>query len=102
MSSKTCKVIAHIRVEGILQVFELPPEARYIVQNKHGQWFWCEKKARITFVEKTNIPDDWFSSKHPIQIKVNGYDRVLATDKPLDWKTTQVQTIVDKNMPNYA
>lgn len=88
--------IIHLQ-SGPVQIV-LPNLAKFVMQDRNGVWYWSEKKAKIVFHDKTNIPWDWFSSKHPIQIKIDGFDRVLISAPPVDWTKTQSSVIPQREV----
>lgn len=77
-------------------VFQLPEKAKYIAQNKYGQWFWFPNRKPYPYCgekDEKAIPQDWNGEKYPMQIKVDGFERVFATDKPKDFTKTVCKVV---------
>ena len=65
----------------------LPEEARYVVQDSRGIWFFCKRKPRIS-------EDDWTANKTSIAFKNDrGYVRALKTDSSPNWLDSCQRTI---------
>ncbi len=69
-------------IDGVL--IELPPEARFYMQDKRGSWFYSIRKPRPKF-------NDWTKFKTPIQPRneKGGFiPRVVQSPKAEDWENT--------------
>lgn len=88
-------------IDGVF--YPLPVEAKYIIQESSGAWYWTNKKPRHVIDEETKEIVMWTAKKTPIQYKTTqGFDRVVVTDKPLDFLQTCTSTINTANLPNPA
>lgn len=65
----------------------LPPEARYVMQDRRGLWFYSQRKPRIA-------EDDWTPNKTSIAcVTERGVVRALKTDTRVPWLETCQRTI---------
>jgi len=70
----------------------LPNDAKFVMQDKRGIWYYTSRHPRI----KNN---DWTPNKLPIQVKNNkGYVRPLMTDADSNWANTVQATIQSQAM----
>lgn len=65
----------------------LPPDARYVMQDRRGLWFYSHRKPRIA-------EDDWTPNKTSIAcVTERGVVRALKTDTRVPWLETCQRTI---------
>jgi hypothetical protein len=65
----------------------LPPEAKYVMQDRRGLWFYSTRKPRTS-------EGDWTPNKTSICCRTDGgYVRVLKTDTRVPWLETCQRTI---------
>lgn len=85
------KTINFAIIEGI--PIELPWDAKFIVQDKRGCWFYASRRPRIK-------EEDWTPKKHPIQIfTAQGHQRVLQTDVVNSWENSLQMIVTKNNLP---
>lgn len=78
-------------IEGV--PIALPPEAKYVVQDMRGCWFYANRKPR-------KKEGDWTPLKHPIQINTSqGYQRVLRTDPMVNWEDSIQMIVTESYLP---
>lgn len=94
-------------VNGVIiedMIIPLPKEAKWVVQESNGVWYWYTRKPRPAFYEDSESDQEmcWaFKNKNPIQIvTIEGYQRVLRTEVKGDWKESTQRVISTENMPN--
>jgi len=65
----------------------LPPEAKYVMQDRRGLWFYSNRKPRTS-------EGDWTPNKTSIACRTDtGFVRVLKTDTRVPWLDTCQRTI---------
>lgn len=65
----------------------LPPEAKYVMQDRRGLWFYSSRKPRTS-------EGDWTPNKTSICCRTDGgFVRVLKTDTAVPWLETCQRTI---------
>jgi hypothetical protein len=65
----------------------LPPEAKYVMQDRRGLWFYSKRKPRPK-------EGDWTPNKTSIACRLErGYVRALKTDSKIPWLETCQRTI---------
>ena len=65
----------------------LPPEAKYVMQDRRGLWFYSTRKPRTS-------EGDWTPNKTSICCRTDGgYVRVLKTDTRVPWLDPCQRTI---------
>ncbi|MBN7797134.1 hypothetical protein [Parahaliea mediterranea] len=65
----------------------LPPEAKYVMQDRRGLWFYCTRKPRTS-------EGDWTPNKTSICCHMDGgFVRVLKTETRVPWLDTCQRTI---------
>ena len=65
----------------------LPEEAKYVMQDRRGIWFFCKRKPRIS-------EGDWTVNKTSIACRTNrGLVRALRTDTDSPWLNSCQRTI---------
>lgn len=83
------KPVAELEVFAVIEgkkVF-LPPEAKYVMQDRRGVWFYSTRKPRTS-------EGDWTANKTSICCRTeSGYVRVLKTDTCVPWLDTCQRTI---------
>ena len=73
-------------VIGGKKVF-LPAEARYVMQDRRGLWYYSSRKPRIK-------EGDWTPNKTSIACRIErGYVRALKTETNQSWLNTCQRTI---------
>ena len=80
-------------VEGI--PIALPDDAKCIVQDKRGCWFYCKRKPRIKHA-------DWTPNKVPIQLRDhsgNLLPQVLKTNSFTPWQDSMQLTVKKAQLP---
>jgi len=72
----------------------LPQEAKYVMQDKRGIWFYCNRKPRTS-------EGDWTVNKTSIACLTDrGYVRALRTDTSVPWLDTCQRTVRVVTNPN--
>lgn len=74
-------------IEG--QLIDLPPTAKYVMQDARGSWYWSPRRPRIK-------EGDWTPNKWPIQpLRPDGrYEpSVIQTPITIPWTDTLQRTI---------
>ncbi|MEP4486244.1 MAG: hypothetical protein ABJ013_11490 [Halioglobus sp.] len=72
----------------------LPQEAKYVMQDKRGIWFYCNRKPRTS-------EGDWTVNKTSIAcLTERGYVRALRTDTSVPWLDTCQRTVRVVTNPN--
>lgn len=65
----------------------LPPEAKYVMQDRRGLWFYSTRKPRTS-------EGDWTPNKTSIACRTDaGMVRVLKTDTRVPWLDTCQRTV---------
>ena len=65
----------------------LPSDAKYVMQDRRGIWFYCKRKPRTS-------EGDWTPNKTSIACRnEQGYVRALKTDVELGWLDTCQRTV---------
>lgn len=65
----------------------LPPEAKYVMQDRRGIWYYSTRKPRPK-------EGDWTPNKTSIAcLTEQGYVRALKTDSPVEWLQTCQRTV---------
>lgn len=65
----------------------LPPDAKYVMQDRRGVWYYCSRKPRPK-------EGDWTPNKTSISCRnERGYVRVLKTDSVAEWLQTCQRTV---------
>ena len=65
----------------------LPAEAKYVMQDRRGLWFYASRKPRTT-------EGDWTPNKTSIACLTDkGYVRALKTDTSIPWLDTCQRTV---------
>lgn len=63
----------------------LPPDARHIMQDRRGIWYYSSKQPRVT----NSYCSDWFMNKTPIIVlNEDGHPRALKTPPAERWQET--------------
>lgn len=73
----------------------LPSEAKYVVQDNRGLWYFSERKPRMKF-------GDWTPGKKPIQLTgANGekLPRVVKSEVVGNWQDSIQETIKKSQLP---
>jgi hypothetical protein len=67
----------------------LPADAKYVMQDRRGLWFYCKRKPRPK-------EGDWTPNKTSISCRTDrGYVRALKTDTVLPWLDTCQRTVAE-------
>ncbi|MFV0275718.1 MAG: hypothetical protein ACK5HY_00805 [Parahaliea sp.] len=86
MGDKPVSALEVFAVIGGKKVY-LPAEARYVMQDYRGLWFYSTRKPRTA-------EGDWTPNKTSICCRTEGgYVRVLRTDPQVPWLDTCQRTI---------
>ena len=65
----------------------LPEDAKYVMQDRRGIWYYCKRKPRTT-------EGDWTPNKTSISCRNEaGYVRALKTDMQRKWLETCQRTV---------
>jgi len=65
----------------------LPAEAKYVMQDRRGLWYYCSRKPRPK-------EGDWTPNKTSIACRnEKGFVRVLKTDTSVEWLQTCQRTV---------
>lgn len=70
-------------------VFRLPAEAKYVMQDSRGSWFWSPRRPRIK-------EGDWTPNKTPLQRELSNGKfeaRVYQTEINRPWQETMQRAI---------
>lgn len=90
------KAVADLEVFAVIggRKVYLPPEAKYVMQDRRGLWFYSTRKPRTS-------EGDWTPNKTSICCRTDGgCVRVLKTDTQVPWLDTCQRTIRMVNNDN--